>query len=190
MSSTSKKKPRLITVGRGRAAPRAQTEDEARPGAERSSLSESRPAVPSVKPGLIKEVGAAELQRGSCSREDFSPGKEDNQLEEMKEELEMLKKVVGKLQKENDKVKEDFAVLEKENVKVKVKFAMFKEVIGANMDLLKKEVEKLQKEKDFEMKNLKTELAISKKMLDIEANQKGKVLPEVSPPSAGGSSGA
>ena len=42
---------------------------------------------------------------------------------------------------------------------------MFKEECGANLEMLKKEVEKLQKENDK----------------DIEANQKGKVLPEVRP---------
>ena len=94
-TSTSKKKPRLITVGRGRAPLKPPTGDAARPGDGGQSGPGSRPAVHSVKPGQIKEVGAAELQRGSRSREDFSPGEEDRQLEEMKEELEMLKNLVN-----------------------------------------------------------------------------------------------
>ena len=118
-------------MGRGRAAPQAQTGGEARPGAQRGSLSEYRSAEPCVKPGLIMEGGKAEQKPQRGPADDSSPGKVD-QFEEMKEELKILKNLVGKLEKENEKVKEDFVV--------------FKEECGANVEMLKNQVGKLEKE--------------------------------------------
>ena len=55
------------------------------------------------------EGGKVEQEPKRGKRDDSSPGKEDHPFQEMKEQVKMLKKQVGKLQKENLKVKE-FAV--------------------------------------------------------------------------------
>ena len=119
-------------MGRGRAAPQAKTEDEARPGpghhagAESGHGPQSRSAVPSVREKTLRKKGKTEQEQQSGPGADAIQGKED-QFEEMKEALELLNNQVEKLQKENVKDKEEL----KKQVE---KFSFFEEECGANVE--------------------------------------------------------
>ena len=187
-------KPRLITVGRGRALPRVQTEtqagaahhvgavSQARPGHLPGSLPQSDQAVRDADlPGRRKEDSQPGLRRPKFVRQepsgpDFSSGKEKNKMEEA--DMEKTRGAGIATVQHGDQFEQ-----------MKEKLSAFKEESGANLELLKKQIKKLQDEndKDLEIKRLNNELIISQKLLDIEANMKAKkgnnVSPELSPAS-------
>ena len=218
MSSTSKMvtavpvvKPRLITVGRGRAPLNVQT--ESRPGAGQGTSVPQfrlRPVPDSVQ---VRTVGR------DCDL--LASGDDDSQLGlrrpkiVQQEPSQVVNQFNNNLTEENhqqssgqnssllkNKRKMGVAVIGRTGAggapleqqdqleKMKEELAVFKEESGANLELLKKQVEKLQEDndKDVEITRLKTELEISKKLLDIQANIRAKkesVLAEVSPPPPG-----
>ena len=202
MSSTSQKipavtivKPRLITVGRGK-APLVQTERRPGPSHHVGAFS-----VPEARSAQHHGAGSTSAQAPTVVRGVNLLGRsnEDSQLglrrpKHVRQEPNVLNYQSNNIQTEEvhhqstlsyglkDRMTErsKMADIDRNDQKEKMK----EELAKVKEDFLMKKVEKLQKEKDFEIKRLNTELEISHKLFDIQANmtaKKGNVLADVSP---------
>ena len=192
MSSTSKKagavptvKPRLITVGRGK-APLVQTVP--RPGPSNhaggfpvpeSSSAQQYGAVPKSVPANIlarsEEDPKLGLRRPKLVRQEPSVlnYQSNNILTEENHHITRHNGLKEQIAPDSSLLMGGTEREKKQEIEnMKEELAVFKEESGANLNFLKKQIEKLEKEneKDLVIKRLKNELFINQKLLEIQAN--------------------
>ena len=165
MSGISKKipsgptivKPRLITVGRGRALPRVESQPRPGPAHHAGPVSQSSSGL--RRPKLVRQ----------------EPSAPDSSSISMKEKNKMRLADIDRNGVAGPSTVQQGDQLEK----MKERLAVFKEDNGANLEILKKQIEMLQKEndKDIEIKRLNNDNNLPDKA------KEGSVLHEVSSPS-------